>query len=66
MSRKQAIDVGDHFIRVGHPDKVYTVTAIRIKPGFPDHAELKRDDGGVLLIGISALIDRHLYQRVKA
>jgi hypothetical protein len=62
---KSPVAIGDRFARVGQLEKVYGVTEIRAKPGFPPHAELKLDTGGgSILIGVSALTDRRLYQRV--
>ena len=65
MSRTPPIVVGDHFARVGQPEKVYVVTSLRDKLGFPPHAELRLQGyAGPILIGVSALTDRRLYQRV--
>ena len=66
MSRTPPIAIGDRFVRVGQPDKVFVVTALRDKPGFPPHVELRlQGDGGPILLGVSALTDRSLYQRVQ-
>jgi hypothetical protein len=67
MSRSISVAVGDRFSRIGQPEKVYIVTGIRARPGFPEHADMKLEGGGgSILIGVSALIDRSLYQRVKS
>jgi hypothetical protein len=67
MSRSTSVAVGDRFSRIGQPEKVYVVTGIRVRPGFPQHADMKLEDGGSpILIGVSALVDRSMYQRVKA
>lgn len=65
MSRKTSIAVGDRFIRLGQPDRVFTVIGHKVKPGFPDHAELQAENGGVILIGVEALADGRLYQRAR-
>lgn len=66
MARTPPIAVGDRFARGGQPDKVCVVTALRDKPGFPPHAELRlQGDSGPILIGVSALLDRSLHQRVR-
>ncbi len=65
MSRNAPVAVGDRFTRVGQPDRVFTVANLKVKPGFPDHAELRCDQGGVILIGISALVDNRLYARAR-
>lgn len=66
MARTTLVADGDRFARVGPPEKVYVVTALKEKPGFPAHAELRlHKDSGPILIGVSALTDRILYQRVQ-
>ncbi len=66
MSRKSPITMGDQFVRVDQPEKIYVVTGLRTKPGFPPHAELQILGGaGPILIGVPALIDLGLYQRVR-
>lgn len=66
MTRTTPVAVGDRFARTGQPEKVYVVTALKEKPGFPSHAELRlHNDSGHILIGVSALTDRTLYQRVR-
>lgn len=66
MARTIPVAVGDRFARVGQPQKVYVVTALKEKPGFPPHVELRlHKDSGPILIGVSALTDRILYQRVR-
>ncbi len=65
MSRSTSVAIGDRFARIGQPEKVYVVTGIRTRPGFPQHADMRLEGGGgPLLIGVSALVDRSLYQRV--
>lgn len=66
MARNTLVAVGDRFVRAGQPQKVYVVTGLREKPGFPPHAELRlHKDSEPILIGVSALMDRILYQRVR-
>ncbi|MBY0396917.1 MAG: hypothetical protein K2X91_10680 [Thermoleophilia bacterium] len=66
MSRNPSVAVGDRFARTGQPDKVYVVTGLRIRPGEPPHANLTLEGGGgPILIGVSVLSDRTLYQRVQ-
>lgn len=66
MSRTRPIALGDRFIRVGQPEKIYVVAGIRTRPGEPPHANLELEGGGgPMLIGVSALTDRSLYQRVQ-
>lgn len=66
MSRASSVAIGDRFARTGQPDKVYVVTGIRAKPGEPPHAQLALEGGGgPILIGVSVLSDRGLYQRVQ-
>lgn len=66
MSRTPPLAVGDRFARTGQPEKVYVVTGIRTKPGEPPHAQLALEGGGgQILIGVSALTDRSLYQRMQ-
>ena len=65
MSRTPPVAIGDRFARTGQPEKVYIVTGIRSKPGYPPHANLRLEGGdSPILIGVSALTDRGLYQRV--
>lgn len=67
MSRSHSVTIGDRFSRTGQPEKIYVVTGIRAKPGEPPHAQLTLEGGGgPLLIGVSVLSDRSLYQRVQA
>ncbi|WP_448190209.1 hypothetical protein [Azospirillum sp. sgz301742] len=66
MARTPTVAIGDRFTRTGQLEKVYVVTGIRTKPGEPSHAQLALEGGGgPILIGLSALTDRSLYQRVQ-
>jgi hypothetical protein len=66
MSRSPTVAVGDRYARIGQPDKVYVVTGLRTKPGEPPHVQLALEGGGgPILIGVSALTDRSLYQRMQ-
>jgi len=66
MSRTPPIAIGEHFARTGQPEKLYVVVALKEKPGFPLHVELQPVGGsGPILLGVSALLDRSLYQRVS-
>lgn len=66
MSRTSPVAIGDRFARTGQPEKVYVVTGLRTKPGEPPHVQLTLEGwSGPILIGVSALTDRSLYQRVQ-
>ena len=67
MGRTSPLAIGDRLARISSPGKVYVVTALRNKPGFPPHAELQLvGSNGPILLGVSALLDRSLYQRVPS
>ncbi len=64
--RQKVIEIGDRFIRTGQPHRVLVVTAFDQRTGLPPHARLRVEDGNAeeLIIGLSALADTTLYQRV--
>lgn len=45
MARTTLVAVGDSFARVGQPQRAYVVTALKEKPSFPPHAELRHHGG---------------------
>ncbi|WP_448189043.1 hypothetical protein [Azospirillum sp. sgz301742] len=64
--RQKPIAVGDRFIRTGQPHRVLVVVAFDQRTGLPPHARLRVEGGGTeeLIIGLSALTDASLYQRI--
>jgi len=63
---KSAVQLGDRFIKVGHPDTVWVATRLIDLPNLPTHVYLTntRDDLEMQTMSEVALGDRSLYQRV--
>lgn len=63
---KSHVQLGDHFIKVGHPETIWVATRLIDLPNLPTHVHLTnlRDDLQMQTMSEVALGDRSLYQRV--
>lgn len=68
MTARQSVAVGDRFVRVGQPHKVYEVFRIDQRPHHPPHARLKTltPYGDDITIAVATLADRHFFEPAPA
>ena len=65
--KKHSVEIGDCFVKPETPGTVWVVQQIVDHSGLPLHARLKsrgRLDRSIVL-SVSALVDRSLYQRIE-
>jgi len=65
-SRARQVAVGDSFSKVsGHFRTVYVVQSIVESYGTPPHVRLMTENGGIMLMSVSAMLDDHFWQRIS-
>ena len=65
--KKHSVEIGDCFVKPGAPGTVWVVQRIVNYSGLPLHAILKSRGrlNREIVLSVSALVDRRMYQRIE-